>query len=155
MPIILNEIKWKSQVSSINNPWDMKVTVRRNTKNTYVLENESKVKIYTKYNVNVMKVAAVIQLRRIYSLDLRFNVYNKNIYKIYKSCENLQLWYSFVTLHSWITVANFHNVYKMFCIYFHFIVVFSIVYISAAYTYCFLHKMSYFCLHKLFQPFDP
>ena len=39
-----------------------------------------------------MKVAAVIQLRRIYSLDLRFNVYNKNIYKIsYKSFENLQL----------------------------------------------------------------
>ena len=70
----------------------MKVTVRRNTKNTYVLENESKVKIYTKYNVNVMKVAAVIQLRRIYGLDLRFNVYNKNIYKIsYKSFENLQL----------------------------------------------------------------
>lgn len=38
-----------------------------------------------------MKVTAVIQLRRIYGLDLRFNVYNKNIYKIYKSCENLQL----------------------------------------------------------------
>ena len=39
-----------------------------------------------------MKVAAVVQLRRINSLDLRFNVYNKNIYKIsYKSFDKLQL----------------------------------------------------------------
>ena len=72
-----------------------------------------------------MQFATAIQLGNIYNLDLQ-------------SC---------------ITVATFHNFFIIFSIYFHFTVVFCSVYTFNVYMYRFLHKMSYFCLYNLFQPF--